>query len=107
MKPPSYDFHPRRQPVAHFQEPSVQLDALVDSYRNSTVGFRRWCWAGVSGETLEDIWNSHINCTMSIFGPVLPLFVPWNRQCGHPANHSTYYDHTLMDSWFFLQTDFI
>jgi hypothetical protein len=39
---------------------------------------------------------------MSIFGPFIPLFVPWNGLWRYPANHAPCYHHTLMDIRFFL-----
>jgi hypothetical protein len=44
---------------------------------------------------------------MSIFGPFVPLFVPWNRLWGCPTNRAPCYHDTLMDIWFFLLPDFI
>jgi hypothetical protein len=107
VESPSHFCHSDNQRIGHFRELSVQINMIVDYYRHCTVGFRRWCWAGVCTETLEDIWASFANCTMSMFGPFLPLVVPWNRLWGYPAIHAPCYQDALADIWFFLRSDFL
>lgn len=37
------------------------------------------CWSGFCGPWLEDIWNKMENEDFHIFGPFIPLFVPWSE----------------------------
>jgi hypothetical protein len=90
-KPPLYYYHPEAERVAHFQNLSTLINSHVDLFRNFTVGFAPWCWAGVCTETLEDAWIHHTNASMVLFGPFVPLFVPWLRLWGMPEMQSSRY----------------